>query len=75
MPIWRPNNWAAILGVPFQQVALLQDALNKCGVKNELHIVKGKKPGDFDEPALSENFRAIWKFLEEVGIKSKAKDK
>ncbi len=61
--------------VPFIQATLLHDALNQCGVKNELHVVKGKKHGDFDEAEMSENFRTIWKFLDEVGINSTTKRK
>jgi acetyl esterase/lipase len=56
--------------VPFIHATLLHDALNQSGVKNELHVVKGKKHGDFDEAEMGENFRTIWKFLEEVGVGS-----
>jgi len=55
--------------VPFIQASLLHEALNKQGVKNTLVVMKGKKHGDFDEAEMSENFKAIWKFLEEAGIK------
>lgn len=61
--------------VPFSQATLLHEALNQCGVKNELHVVKGKQHGDFDEVEMSENFRTIWKFLDEVGINSTTKRK
>jgi len=54
--------------VPFDQATRLHEALNQCGVKNELHVVKGKKHGNFDEQEMSENFRIIWKFLDEVGV-------
>jgi acetyl esterase/lipase len=54
--------------VPFVQATWLHDALNKAKVKNELHVLKGKKHGDFDEKDMTENFRIIWKFLKEVGI-------
>jgi len=56
--------------VPFIHATLLHDVLNQSGVKNQLHVVKGKKHGDFDETEMSENFRAIWKFLDDVGINS-----
>ncbi|TSA40460.1 MAG: alpha/beta hydrolase [Verrucomicrobiales bacterium] len=61
--------------VPFIHATLLHNALNQCGVKNELHVVKGKKHGDFDEAEMSENFRVIWKFLDDVGINSATKRK
>jgi acetyl esterase/lipase len=61
--------------VPFIQATLLHDALDRCGVKNELHVVKGKQHGDFDEVEMSENFRTIWKFLDEVGCNSPTRRK
>lgn len=54
--------------VPIDQATRLHEALDQCGVKNQLHIVKGKRHGDFDEREMSENFRAIWRFLGEVGV-------
>ena len=54
--------------VPFIQATLLYEALNQCGVKNELHVVKGKQHGDFDEKETSENFQIIWKFLDDIGV-------
>jgi acetyl esterase/lipase len=59
--------------VPFVQATLLHDALNQNGVKNELHVVKGKKHGNFDEREMSEVFQAIWKFLDEAGVTPEAK--
>lgn len=56
--------------VPFEHATLLHEALTTAGVKNELHVVKGKKHGGFDEQDLTESFRAIWKFLDEVGVTS-----
>jgi hypothetical protein len=35
-------------------------------VKNRLHVVKGGKHGGFDAEELSESFRIIWEFLDEV---------
>lgn len=61
--------------VPFIQATLLHEALDRCGVKNELHVVKGKQHGDFDESEMSENFRTIWKFLDEVGCNSATRRK
>jgi dipeptidyl aminopeptidase/acylaminoacyl peptidase len=61
--------------VPFIQATLLHDALNQCGVKNKLHVVKGKRHGDFDEAEMAENFRVIWRFLDENGITTPAKRK
>ncbi|MDP1677324.1 MAG: alpha/beta hydrolase [Bacteroidota bacterium] len=55
--------------VPFIHATLLHESLDKYGVKNNLIVMKGKKHGDFDEKEMSENFSAIWKFLEEIGIK------
>ncbi len=52
--------------VPFDQATRLHEALNQRGVKNQLHVVKGKKHGNFDEQEMSENFQIIWKFLDEV---------
>jgi len=54
--------------VPIIHATLLHEALDQCGVKNELHVVKGKKHGNFDEQEMSENFQIIWKFLDEVGV-------
>lgn len=59
--------------VPFSQATSLHTALNQYGVKNQLHVVKGKMHGDFDEVEMSENFRIIWKFLNESGIKNAKK--
>jgi acetyl esterase/lipase len=61
--------------VPLIQATLLHDALNQCGVKNQLHVVKGKQHGDFDEMEMSENFRIVWKFLDEIGVNSATKPK
>ena len=61
--------------VPFDQATRLHEALNQCGVKNQLHVVKGKKHGNFDEQEMSENFRIIWKFLDEVGVNPATKRK
>lgn len=61
--------------VPFDQATRLHEALNQCGVKNELHVVKGKKHGNFDEQEMSENFYTIWKFLDEVGVAPATKRK
>jgi acetyl esterase/lipase len=54
--------------VPIIQATLLHDALNKHGVKNQLHVVGGKQHGNFNELEMSESFRTIWEFLGEVGI-------
>jgi len=54
--------------VPFIHATLLRDALTAAGVKNELHAVNGRKHGGFDEKDLTESFRAIWKFLDEIGV-------
>ncbi|MCC6819521.1 MAG: alpha/beta hydrolase [Verrucomicrobiota bacterium] len=61
--------------VPFIHATLLHDALDQCWVKNALHVVKGKKHGNFDETEMSENFRIIWKFLDEVGVNYPTKRK
>lgn len=54
--------------VPFDQGKRLHDALDTQHVKNELHTIKGKRHGDFDEKEMTESFKVIWKFLKEVGI-------
>jgi len=54
--------------VPFLQATQLHEALDRYGVKNKLHVVKGKQHGDFDESEMSAAFRVIWKFLGEVGV-------
>jgi acetyl esterase/lipase len=52
--------------VPFEHATLLHEALDRCEVKNELHVIKGKKHGGFDAGEMSESFRVIWEFLDEV---------
>jgi acetyl esterase/lipase len=59
--------------VPFVQATLLHDALNRNGVSNELHVVKGKKHGNFDEREMTGNFQVIWKFLDAVGVTTETK--
>jgi acetyl esterase/lipase len=54
--------------VPFLQATLLHEALDRCGATNELHVVRGKRHGDFDEREMTENFRIIWNFLDTVGV-------
>ncbi|MFA5834861.1 MAG: alpha/beta hydrolase [Bacteroidota bacterium] len=54
--------------VPFVHATLLHESLQKHGVKNTLIVLQGKKHGDFSEKEMSDNFKAIWKFLKEIGI-------
>jgi acetyl esterase/lipase len=58
--------------VPFIHATLLHEALTAAGVKNELHVVKGKRHGGFNAEELDECFRAVWKFLDETGVGSSA---
>ena len=55
--------------VPFIHATKLHEVLNTFGVKNSLVVMKGKKHGDFDENEMSDAFGAIWKFMNELGIK------
>lgn len=52
--------------VPFDQAVALHEELDKQHVKNQLHVVKGKSHGDFDETEMADCFHDIWTFLDET---------
>jgi acetyl esterase/lipase len=54
----------------YSQAPLLQDKLNKAGVKNYLFTVKGKKHGNFDAREMTDIYVQIWKFMDEIGVHS-----
>jgi acetyl esterase/lipase len=56
---------------PYEQAPLLRDMLNKAGVKNELFTVKGKKHGNFDPADMTAIYKELWKFMDEIGVRSK----
>lgn len=55
--------------VPYSHATRLHEALQKAGVKNKLHTIKGGDHGMFTQQQYEESFAEIWKFLGEVGIK------
>lgn len=55
----------------YEQAPLLRDKLNRYGVKNYLFTVSGKKHGNFDPQEMTDIYRQIWKFLDEIGVASK----
>lgn len=55
--------------VPFEHGARLHEALNKAGVKNKLHTVKGGDHGMFTKQQYVDAFAEIWPFLDSVGVK------
>jgi acetyl esterase/lipase len=54
--------------VPFSHATRLKEALDKAGVKNTLHVVKGGGHGGFTREEYVSAFEEIWKFLRENKI-------
>ncbi|MCB0476270.1 MAG: alpha/beta hydrolase [Flavobacteriaceae bacterium] len=57
--------------VHFIQAEQLEQKLNENKISSELIAVKGKKHGNFSAEEMTNNFDAIWKFLNETGINNK----
>ncbi|MBX3242977.1 MAG: alpha/beta hydrolase [Acidobacteria bacterium] len=55
--------------VPYSHGVRLKEALDKEGVKNKLHTVKGGDHGMFTKQQYVDAFEEIWPFLEANGIK------
>jgi acetyl esterase/lipase len=52
----------------YAQAPLLRDSLNKYSVTNYLYTVKGKKHGNFDPSDMTEIYKALWPFLQGIGL-------
>ena len=55
--------------VPYEHGTRLHEALDRAGVKNKLHTVKGGDHGMFTKQQYVDAFAEIWPFLDSVGIK------
>lgn len=55
--------------VPYEHGTRLHEALDRAGVKNKLHTVKGGDHGMFTKQQYVDAFTEIWPFLDSVGIK------
>lgn len=55
--------------VPYEHGKRLHEELDKVGVKNKLHTVKGGDHGMFTKQQYVEAFAEVWPFLEAHGIK------
>lgn len=55
--------------VPFDHGKRLHESLDKAGVKNKLHTVKGGDHGMFTKQQYVDAFEQIWPFLDANGIK------
>ena len=56
--------------VPFPQAVHLHEQLREHGVREKLHVIKGKKHGNFTPEELTQIYEEIRKFLESAGIKT-----
>ena len=56
--------------VSFAQAEMLRKKLDKIGIKNKLIKISNKKHGNFNTEEMTESYQQIWKFLDEIGIKS-----
>jgi len=54
--------------VPFLHAKMLHKKLNDKGVKNKLVKINNRKHGNFDAKEMTDSFKSIWEFLEEIGI-------
>jgi acetyl esterase/lipase len=54
--------------VPYSHATRLREALDRAGVKNSLHTVKGGGHGGFTEAEYLKSYEEIWKFLRENKI-------
>ena len=56
--------------VPFGQAVNLHEKLRENGIKEKLHVITGKKHGNFSPEELTDIYQEIWEFLESAGIKT-----
>jgi dipeptidyl aminopeptidase/acylaminoacyl peptidase len=54
--------------VPYSHATRLKEALDKAGVKNELHTVKSGGHGMFTRDEYVKSFEVVWKFLKDNNI-------